>query len=27
MMHYVVQGTTTTGIDNDGTIGQDFSSQ
>jgi hypothetical protein len=27
MMHYVVQDTTTTGIDNDGTIGQDFSSQ
>ena len=27
MMHYVVQGTTTTGIDNDGTIGQDFSSR
>jgi hypothetical protein len=27
MMHYVVQGTTTTGSDRDGTIGQDFSSQ
>jgi hypothetical protein len=27
MMHFVVQGTTTTGYDNDGTIGMDFSSQ
>jgi hypothetical protein len=27
MMHYVVQSTTTTGFDHDGTIGQDFSSQ
>jgi hypothetical protein len=27
MMHYVVQATTTTGFDNDGTIGRDFSSR